>query len=183
MIAQEAWWRLGVDQLVFVPVGAPGGPSGAPASRGPAGGDGRIGDRRASRLALLTDRGETGPGPAPRPRLWPKIAGREAGCCVFGPSWVPIGWRALPGGTNRIGFCRWARLAVVSKDRVDLVGAATATAAGGAPGRVDPIDGTGSGRVGDDDPRAAGGGGPGGVDLVLQWVAPFWPAVRIRGLK
>jgi nicotinate-nucleotide adenylyltransferase len=134
MIAQEAWWRLGLDELVFVPVGAP---ADRPAPRFPADlrvamVEGAIDEHpgwRCSRTEV--DR----PGPSYTAETLAEIAHAHRDAEVW----------FIMGADRLAGFPQWhdparilsfARLAVVSRDGVDPSDLA-ATAAAVAPGRVD----------------------------------------------
>jgi nicotinate-nucleotide adenylyltransferase len=134
MIAQEAWWRLGLDELVFVPVGAP---ADRPAPR-------FSGDLRVAMVERAID-GHAGwrcsrtevdrPGPSYTADTLAEIAAADPGAGVW----------FIMGADRLSGFAQWhdparilslARLAVVSRDGVDA-SALAATAADVAPGRVD----------------------------------------------
>ena len=134
MIAQEAWWRLALDELVFVPVGVP---ADRPAPRF----DGEL------RVAMV----ESAIAEHPAWRCSRTEVDRR------GPSYTvdtlaelataaPGAQRWFIMGADRLsGFADWhtperildlARLAVVSRDGLDA-GALAATADQVAPGRVD----------------------------------------------
>ena len=137
MIAQEAWWRLGLDELLFVPVGTP-------ADRAPptfsgdlrvAMVDAAIADHPAWRCSRTEiDR----PGPS-------YTADTMAELAVQYP--VAELWFVM-GADRLVGFADWheperilsvARLAVISRGGVDEP-ALLATAAAVAPGRVDVLE-------------------------------------------
>lgn len=134
MIAQEAWWRLALDELVFVPVGAP---ADRPSPRFSADlrvamVESAIDEHRGWRCSRTeVDR----PGPSYTADTLAEIAGADPDAEVW----------FIMGADRLAGFAQWhdparivslARLAVVSRDGVDP-SVLTATAAEVAPGRVD----------------------------------------------
>jgi len=137
MIAQEAWWRLGLDELIFVPVGAP---ADRPAPQFP--GDLRVAMVEAAiahHPGWSCSRSEIDrPGPSYTSDTLAEIAAREPGARL----WFVMGADRLEG------FSAWhapgrilqlARLAVVSRGGLDQR-ALRATADAVAPGRVDLLE-------------------------------------------
>ena len=137
MIAQEAWWRLGLDELVFVPVGTP-------ADRPPPqfSGDLReamVTEAIADHPAWNCSRTEIDrPGPSYTADTLSEIAGQHPGARL---------WFVM-GADRLAGFSSWhdparilalARLAVVSRRGVDHT-ALVQTATEVAPGRVDLLE-------------------------------------------
>jgi nicotinate-nucleotide adenylyltransferase len=137
MIAQEAWWRLGLDELIFVPAGLP---ADRPAPQFP-------GDLRAAMVEAAID-GHPGwrcsrteidrPGPSYTADTMAELAAREPGAEL---------WFVM-GADRLAGFAAWheperilsfARLAVISRGGIDAPGL-QATAAAVAPGRVDVLE-------------------------------------------
>jgi nicotinate-nucleotide adenylyltransferase len=137
MIAQEAWWRLGLDELLFVPVGTPADRS-PPTFSGDlrvAMVDAAIGDHPAWRCSRTEiDR----PGPSYTADTMAELAAQSPGAEL---------WFVM-GADRLVGFADWhepgrilsvARLAVISRGGVDEP-ALRATAAAVAPGRVDVLE-------------------------------------------
>lgn len=137
MIAQEAWWRLGLDELIFVPVGTPADRP-APQFSGDlraAMVDVAIADHpgwRCSRTEI--DR----PGPSYTADTLAEVAAEHAGAEL---------WFVM-GADRLAGFVGWhdparilslARLAVISRGGLDEP-ALRATAQAAAPGRVDVLE-------------------------------------------
>lgn len=137
MIAQEAWWRLALDELIFVPVGTPADRP-APQFSGDlraAMVDVAIADHpgwRCSRTEI--DR----PGPSYTADTLAEIAAAHAGAEL---------WFVM-GADRLAGFVGWhdparilslARLAVISRGGLDQ-SALRATAQAVAPGRVDVLE-------------------------------------------
>lgn len=137
MIAQEAWWRLGLDELIFVPVGMP---ADRPAPQ-------FSGELRAAMVEAAID-GHPGwrcsrteihrPGPSYTVETLAELAAREPGAEL---------WFVM-GADRLAGFAAWheparilslARLAVISRGGLDLR-ALQATVAALAPGRVDVLE-------------------------------------------
>lgn len=137
MIAQEAWWRLGLDELIFVPVGAPADrpPPQFPGDLRVAMVHAAIGDHpgwTCSRTEI--DR----PGPSYTADTMAEVAAAHPGAALW----------FIMGADRLEGFARWheperilarARLAVVSRGGVDHAGLER-TAAAVAPGRVDVLE-------------------------------------------
>jgi nicotinate-nucleotide adenylyltransferase len=137
MIAQEAWWRLRLDELIFVPVGAP---ADRPAPQ-------FAGDLRVAMVEAAIDahpgwrcsRTEIDrPGPSYTADTLAELAAREPQAQL---------WFVM-GADRLAGFAAWheparilglARLAVISRGGVDE-SALRATADAVAPGRVDMLD-------------------------------------------
>jgi len=137
MIAQEAWWRLGLDELVFVPVGTP---ADRPAPQFP-------GDLRAAMVesAIAEHAGWRcsrteidRPGPSYTADTMAEIAAQEPRAQLW----------FIMGADRLAGFSAWheparilalARLAVISRGGIDET-ALQATAAAVAPGRVDVLE-------------------------------------------
>jgi nicotinate-nucleotide adenylyltransferase len=137
MIAQEAWWRLGLDELLFVPVGTPADRS-PPTFSGDlrvAMVDAAIADHPAWRCSRTEiDR----PGPSYTADTMAELAAQSPGAEL---------WFVM-GADRLVGFADWhepgrilsvARLAVISRGGVDEP-ALRATAAAVAPGRVDVLE-------------------------------------------
>jgi nicotinate-nucleotide adenylyltransferase len=137
MIAQEAWWRLGLDELLFVPVGTPADRS-PPTFSGElraAMVDAAIADHPAWRCSRTEiDR----PGPSYTADTMAELALQYPGAEL---------WFVM-GADRLVGFADWhepgrilsvARLAVISRGGVE-VPALRATATAVAPGRVDVLE-------------------------------------------
>jgi len=137
MIAQEAWWRLRLDELIFVPVGAP---ADRPAPRFD--GDLRVAmveaaiedhpGWRCSRTEI--DR----PGPSFTADTMAEIAAREPEARL----WFVMGADRLAGFSTwhePARILRLARLAVISRGGIDDA-ALRATGDTVAPGRVDVLE-------------------------------------------
>ena len=137
MIAQEAWWRLGLDELVFVPVGTP---ADRPAPQ-------FSGELRAAMVTVAIadhpdwtcSRAEIDrPGPSYTADTLGEIAAENPGAQL---------WFVM-GADRLAGFSSWheparilslARLAVISRGGIDQT-ALIQTVREVAPGRVDLLE-------------------------------------------
>ncbi len=138
MIAQEAWWRLRLDELIFVPVGAPADRPAPQFAGGTARRDGRGGDRRASRLAVLAHRDRPAGSELYGRHAWRNSPRREPQARL----WFVMGADRLAGFAawhEPARILRLARLAVISRGGVDE-SALRVTADAVAPGRVDVLE-------------------------------------------
>lgn len=137
MIAQEAWWRLGLDELIFVPVGAP---ADRPAPQ--FSGDLRVAMVRAAiadRAGWICSRTEIDrPGPSYTADTMAEVAAAHPGAALW----------FIMGADRLEGFAGWhdpgrilglARLAVISRGGIDRQALAR-TAGTVAPGRVDLLE-------------------------------------------